>query len=62
MAASSTPVEVDPRVALQAAEWLVRLQTEGNNATRQAELMRWRASDPRHEMAWQRAERVLGKL
>ncbi|WP_417285165.1 FecR domain-containing protein [Comamonas sp.] len=62
MASSSSSAEVDPRVALQAAEWLVRLQTEGHNATHQAELMRWRASDPRHEMAWQRAERVLGKL
>lgn len=62
MAASSPAYEVDPQVALQAAEWLVRLQTDGSNAVYQAELMRWRGSDPRHEMAWQRAERVLGKL
>ena len=54
--------EIDPRVALQAAEWLVRLQTEGNTPAHQAELLRWRSSDPRHEIAWQRAERVLGKL
>lgn len=62
MAAASPPSEVDPRVALQAAEWLVRLQTEGSTPAHQAELMRWRSLDPRHEMAWQRAERVLGKL
>lgn len=62
MAASSPAYEVDPQVALQAAEWLVRLQTDGNNTAYQAELMRWRASDPCHEMAWQRAEQVLGKL
>lgn len=62
MAAASPPSEVDPRVALQAAEWLVRLQTEGGTPTHQAELLRWRALDPRHEMAWQRVERVLGQL
>lgn len=62
MAASSPAYEVDPQVALQAAEWLVRLQTDGSNIVYQTELMRWRALDPRHEMAWQRAEQVLGKL
>lgn len=62
MAASSPAYEVDPQVALQAAEWLVRLQTDGSNTVYQTELMRWRALDPRHEMAWQRAEQVLGKL
>ncbi|MEG2048958.1 MAG: FecR domain-containing protein [Comamonas sp.] len=62
MAATPPPSEVDPRVALQAAEWLVRLQTEGSTPANQAELLRWRSLDPRHEMAWQRAERVLGKL
>lgn len=38
---------------------MVRLQSGDHDA---AALARWRAADPRHEAAWQRAEGVLGML
>lgn len=50
---------IDPRAAREAAHWLVRLQTEAPSAAQQQALGVWRAADPRHEAAWQRAERVL---
>ncbi|WP_416401155.1 FecR domain-containing protein [Alicycliphilus denitrificans] len=49
----------DPRVAREAAQWLVRLQAgEADGGA----LARWRAADPHHEAAWQRAEAVLHTL
>lgn len=49
---------LDPRVARQAAQWLMRLHpaAEPGDAERRA-CLAWRASDPRHELAWQRAQR-----
>lgn len=55
-------LDIDPSAARQAAQWLVRLHAGDADMTVHAELMRWRNSDPSHEMAWQRAELVLGKL
>ncbi|WP_347614736.1 FecR/PupR family sigma factor regulator, partial [Comamonas thiooxydans] len=55
-------LDIDPSAARQAAQWLVRLHAGDADKTVHAELMRWRNSDPSHEMAWQRAELVLGKL
>jgi len=49
----------DTRIAREAAQWLVRLQSgEADGGS----LARWRAADPRHEAAWQRAEAVLRTL
>lgn len=66
MSASASAITIDPHVAREAAEWLVRLQCEpGDAAYLQAQaqaLARWRAADPRHEAAWQRAEQVMGRL
>lgn len=53
---------IDPRAAREAAQWLVRLQTEGNSAARQAGLHRWLSADPRHEAAWQRAQQVVAQI
>lgn len=53
---------IDPRAAREAAEWLVRLQCEPGDAAQVQALAHWRAADPRHEAAWQRAERLLGQL
>ncbi|WP_027014583.1 FecR domain-containing protein [Comamonas composti] len=59
----STPAPgIDPRAAREAAQWLVRLQTETPDAAQQQALCCWRAADPRHEAAWQRAEQVLQQL
>lgn len=61
-ASPCSTLAIDPSAARQAAQWLVRLHADEGDATLQAELMQWRNSDPRHEIAWQRAERVLGQL
>ena len=61
-ASPSSTLTIDPSAARQAAQWLVRLHADDGDATLQTELMQWRNSDPRHEIAWQRAERVLGQL
>lgn len=49
----------DARAAHEAAQWLVRQQTGHSDA---AALARWRAADPQHELAWQRAETVMHQL
>lgn len=45
----------------QAADWLVRLQ-DGATAADRAACEHWRCSDPQHALAWERAERLLGKF
>lgn len=59
--ATSVPA-IDPRAAREAAQWLVRLQTEADSAAQQQALGQWRAADPRHEAAWLRAERVMSQV
>jgi transmembrane sensor len=52
---------VSPEALEQAAEWLVRLQ-DGATTEDHAACEEWRASDPQHALAWERAERLLDKL
>lgn len=52
---------VSPRALEQAADWLVRLQ-DGASAADHAACEQWRLSDPQHALAWERAERLLGKF
>lgn len=52
---------VSPKALEQAAEWLVRLQDGASSADREA-CEQWRSSDPQHALAWERAERLMGKL
>lgn len=52
---------ISPAALEQAAEWLVRLQDGATHADRAA-CEAWRSSDPQHALAWERAERLLGKL
>jgi transmembrane sensor len=54
-------VRVAPEALEQAAEWLVRLQ-DGASTEDYAACEEWRASDPQHALAWERAERLLDKL
>lgn len=62
MGASSTSSAIDARAAREAAEWLVRIQCEPQDAGQAQALASWRAADPQHEAAWQRAELVMGRV
>lgn len=52
--------DIEPAVLGEAADWLVLLQSGEATDRDRAALARWRARDPIHEAAWQRAESVLG--
>lgn len=61
-AASATPAAgaaIDPRLLEEAADWLVRLQTEGDTPALHQAIAQWRSRSPAHRAAWQRAERVM---
>lgn len=63
--AAPTRQGVSEAVALQAAHWLMRLQSGQASAAEQADLRQWREADATHELAWQRARRIqemLGQL
>lgn len=51
-----------PEVARQAAEWFLLLQSGAATAAECTAFERWRSSDPQHERAWERAERIGGRL
>jgi transmembrane sensor len=53
---------LDPRIAQQAAEWFLLLQTGEATAADRADFERWLSSDPQCERAWRRAEHVGAKL
>ena len=53
---------IDPRAARAAAQWLVRLHGGALSPDEQLAFQSWRASDPAHAAAWQRAELVCGTL
>ena len=54
---------LDPRVAREAAQWLMRMHpaAEPDDAERRA-CLAWRASHGQHELAWQRAQQLNGKF
>ncbi|MFJ5446419.1 FecR domain-containing protein [Methylobacillus methanolivorans] len=53
---------MDKAIALQAAEWFFRLQEAEASEADQRACAAWRAADPMHETAWQRAQQVSGML
>lgn len=55
-----TPLQA--RVLDESAEWLMRLHDSGATEADRAACERWRQADPQHALAWERAERLLGKL
>ncbi|GAB7525125.1 FecR domain-containing protein [Paraburkholderia sp. 2C] len=55
------PQPLDRAVAREAAAWLVRLREDASPADVDA-CARWRAADPEHERAWQRARRLNEKF
>jgi transmembrane sensor len=50
---------IDPHLLEEAADWLVRLQTEGDGPALRQAIAQWRSRSPAHRAAWQRAERVM---
>lgn len=62
MRASSAPALPDAAVLREAARWLVRLHSGTADAADRAACAHWRAADPAHEQAWQRAERLSLKF
>lgn len=61
-AGAVTQPAIAPHVLEQAAEWLVRLHDADATDDDRAACARWRASDPEHARAWERAERLMDKL
>jgi transmembrane sensor len=55
------PRPLDRAVAREAAAWLVRLREDASAEDLDA-CARWRAADPEHERAWQRAQRLNEKF
>lgn len=56
------PPALPRSVVREAAQWLMQLHSgQATEAQRQA-WTRWRAADPAHELAWQRAEQLSAKL
>lgn len=53
------PAASEIRAAEEAAQWLLRLQA---GEADMAALQQWRAADPQHERAWQRAEKLIQSL
>ncbi|WP_248918487.1 FecR domain-containing protein [Pseudomonas entomophila] len=49
-------------VLAQAASWLLLMQEGPLTAEQQARLLHWRQSNPEHERAWSRAQRLLDRL
>lgn len=50
--------DIDVRLLREAADWLVRWQTETPDDAWRSEFERWRTHSPAHAAAWQRAEAV----
>ncbi|TFF38370.1 FecR family protein [Pseudomonas sp. RIT623] len=53
---------IDQAVLAQAAAWLLLLQEGPLTPAQRLELAHWRNSDPQHERAWKRAQRLLTRL
>jgi transmembrane sensor len=53
---------MDARLLDEAADWLMRLHGGGLSAVERADFERWRQAGPEHAHAWERAERLMGKL
>ncbi len=53
---------MDARLLDEAADWLMRQHGAGMTAAERADFERWRQASPAHVRAWERAERLMGKL
>ncbi|WP_285424668.1 FecR domain-containing protein [Pseudomonas sp. efr-133-TYG-103a] len=58
----SAPASISRDVARQAAQWLVLMHDQPLSAAQHQAWTRWRAADPEHERAWQRAQHVQQQL
>ncbi|WP_419710111.1 FecR domain-containing protein [Pseudomonas sp. NFX224] len=53
---------ISPDVARQAAHWLVLMHDQSLSAGQRQACAQWRATNPEHERAWQRVQRVQRQL
>ncbi|EHK64149.1 FecR domain-containing protein [Achromobacter arsenitoxydans] len=60
MSAASAPI--DPKIAGEAADWLVRLHSGRFSEADRLACERWRQRSAEHDRAWTRAQAVLAKL
>ena len=58
----AAPAPISADVARQAARWLVLMHEQPLSTAQQQACLRWRASDPEHERAWQRVQHVQQQL
>ncbi|WP_420224202.1 DUF4880 domain-containing protein [Pigmentiphaga litoralis] len=59
MNAGSPDVALDPRVAREAAQWLMRVHPAAEPTDKDHRAcQQWRAAHAQHELAWQRAQRL----
>ena len=61
-AASDDARPLTRAVAREAAQWLMRLHSGEASSSDEAACQRWRAANPEHERAWQRAEHINQKF
>lgn len=54
--------ELKAEVLEQAADWMVRLNTDEFNDEDHIALEQWRKTSPDHEHAWERAEKLMAKM
>ncbi len=54
--------DLDQAILLEAADWMVLMQSGEASDSDHAQLERWQAISPDHEEAWRRAEELLGAL
>lgn len=59
---NSTGVPIDPQIAGEAADWLVRLHSGRFSEADRVACERWRLRSDEHDRAWMRAQAVLAKL
>lgn len=53
---------VDETIAVQAAEWFFRMQEKDVAPAEHLAWQAWMQSDPRHDLAWQRAQQISQRL
>ncbi|WMJ68197.1 FecR domain-containing protein [Stenotrophomonas sp. 24(2023)] len=60
--AGAGPARISESIALQAAEWFLRLRDGDASARDQERCQQWRRAHPEHERAWQRAQQLSQTL
>lgn len=59
---TAAPDAIDPKIAGEAADWLVRLHSGRFSEADQQACERWRQRSAEHDLAWNRAQAILAKF